>query len=805
MLRLAEALGKADAREANQTQFLPFVKSVWPGFIEGYHHKVIAKLFEDIAAGRKKRLIICLPPRHSKSEFASYLFPAWYMGQFPDKKIIQATHTAELSVNFGRKVRDLIGTKEYQSTFPGVALKSDTKAAGRWDTNAGGSYWAAGVGGALAGKGADIFIIDDPHPLHVDTPIPTTAGFKRMADVGVGDFVFSTDGKPVEVVAKSQVAHVPLYEVSASDGEKILCSGSHLWTVRNDAHADARLHTHDTKSIAEYSNRKGPFLPRHSRVEYPEADLLIDPYVLGAWLGDGSKSAGSMSSHPDDSAFMRAQFESAGYRTTDYATPYKFGVPGLVSHIRQLGLLNNKHVPDSYLTGSVKQRLALLQGLMDTDGSANKSGRCVFTNTNESIIIAVREILNSFGLFPAVRRRDGIFRFGAICRPQFVIVFTMAEAFRMPRKRSRARDPKQCKAGLRVRVRTISAKRTMESGPVQCLTVAGGSHLFLCGRSYIVTHNSEQDGMATDQKGFEKSWDWFTSGPRQRLQPNGSIIICATRWSKGDLIGRILKKASEEGDDEWDIVELPAILPSGKSLWPEFWPLEELVKIKRDLPPHKWRAQYLQEPTSGEGTIIKPEWWRRWPDKTPPKVSFVMQSWDTAFSAKSKSDYSAVTTWGIFTHPDERGRQGTNIVLLDAKKKRMEFPELKAMAKDEWKQWSPDLLIIEGRSSGKPLIQELRSMGIPVQDYSPTSGADKISRVNSIADLFASGVVWVPERQFASELIEEFSDFPAGIHDDLVDSATQALMRFRQGGFIQLSTDDDWNREEYEQPTARYY
>jgi hypothetical protein len=150
-------------RENAKNNFMHFVNKVWPSFIEGAHHKRMARAFEKVASGKLKRLIINMPPRHTKSEFASYLLPAWFLGKYPHKKVIQTSHTAELAVGFGRKVRNLVDQEIYTSIFPGVGLQADSKAAGRWATNAGGDYFAIGVGGAVTGKGADLLIIDDPH------------------------------------------------------------------------------------------------------------------------------------------------------------------------------------------------------------------------------------------------------------------------------------------------------------------------------------------------------------------------------------------------------------------------------------------------------------------------------------------------------------------------------------------------------------------------------------------------------------------------------------------------------------------
>jgi len=451
-------------RENAQKDFMSFVKEMWPGFINGAHHKIMAKKFEDIANGKTRRLIINMPPRHTKSEFGSYMLPAWFLGRDPSKKIIQCSNTAELAVGFGRKVRNLVGSEQYARIFPDVNLRSDSKAAGRWSTNANGEYFAIGVGGTVTGKGADLLIIDDPH--------------------------------------------------------------------------------------------------------------------------------------------------------------------------------------------------------------------------------------------------------------------------------------------------------------------------------------SEQEAAiaATNPEVYDKVYEWYSSGPRQRLQPGGSIIVIMTRWSKKDLTGRILKSALEKDGDEWDIIEFPAILPSGRALWPQFWDIKELEVLREELPLPKWQAQYQQQPTSEEGALVKRDWWKKWEQDNPPQCTYVIQSWDTAFTKNERSDYSACTTWGVFYLNEDELQP--NVILLDAFKERLEFPELKEKAFNMYKEWTPDSFIVEGKASGLPLIGELRRMGIPVSEFTPTRGNDKIARLNSVTDLFASGKVWAPPRRWADEVIEEMASFPNSDHDDLVDSSTQALIRFRQGGFLRLPSDE---------------
>jgi len=473
-LKLRLRLAQLEKNEFSQNNFIGFVRTVWPDFIAGRHHKIIADKLERVAKGELKRLIINMAPRHTKSEFASYLFPAWMMGRNPKMKIIQATHTTELAVNFGRKTKNLIDSDEYKEIFPAVQLAADSKASGRWDTSKGGMYYAVGVGSNLAGRGGDLVIIDDPH--------------------------------------------------------------------------------------------------------------------------------------------------------------------------------------------------------------------------------------------------------------------------------------------------------------------------------------SEQTAMSVS--GFDDAWDWYTGGPRQRLQPGGSIVLVQTRWSEKDMTGQLLRAMAKDPlADQWEVVELPAIFDDGKPCWPEYWSLEDLTSVKASIPPSKWNAQYQQNPTGEENAIIPREWWNKWEKKTVPNLQYVIQSYDTAFTKRETSDFSAITTWGVF-YPNESGQPG--LILLDSKKGRWDFPELKEVALENYKFWDPDTVIVEAKASGLPLTHELRNMGIPVVNFTPSKGNDKVSRVHSVSPLFEAGMVWVPDELFADELIEEVAAFPNGEYDDLVDSMTQALMRYRQGNFVQLPT-DSWENDETSARVRVYY
>ena len=464
----------AEKQEKAQNDFLTFVKMVWPDFIQGYHHKIYAEKLNRVATGELKRLIVNMPPRHTKSEFASHLFPANFMGRNPKAKLIQTTHTGELSIRFGRKTKNLLESDEYAEIFPDVHLAADSKAAGRWESNHGGEYFAAGVGGAITGRGADLLIIDDPHS---------------------------------------------------------------------------------------------------------EQDAL-SPTVL-----------------------------------------------------------------------------------------------------------------------------DG-------------------------------------------------------------------------------------------------HYEWYTSGPRQRLQPGGAIVLVMTRWSIKDLTSRLLQaQAKEPMADQWEIVEFPAIL-NDKPMWGNFWNMKDLNKVKASIPVTKWNAQWMQNPVAEEGALIKREWWQKWDKEKIPDLQYIIQSYDTAFSKKDSADYSAITTWGVFTPNDDTK---PCVILLDAKRGRWNFPELKEMAYKEYKYWEPELILIEAKASGTPLTHELQKAGIPVINFTPSKGNDKHSRVNSVAPIFESGAVYAPvDRRWAEEVIEECAAFPFGDHDDYVDSMTQALMRYRQGYFVELK-DDFKDDDKGFKPQREYY
>lgn len=361
-------------------------------------------------------------------------------------------------------------------------------------------------------------------------------------------------------------------------------------------------------------------------------------------------------------------------------------------------------------------------------------------------------------------------------------------------------------------VRTV--QRVPAAGPLYDITVEP-SHEFVVksGSNWLRTHNciiddplSEQDIKSGNTDNLDTTYEWYRSGLRTRLMPGGKICVLHTRWASRDVIGRLIKDAALNPDaDQYEIFEFPAILnegtPEEKSLWPEQWSLEALQRTKASMPAWQWNAQYQQNPTAKESAIIKSDWIQWWKKENPPPCDFLIQAWDTALTTKERSDYSTCQTWGVWTNEADGS---TNLILLNRTKGKWEFPDLKRVAHDQYEEWQPDCVIIEAKASGQPLIDEMRRSGIFVQDFSPGKGQDKIARVNAISDMFSSGQVWFPETRWATEVVEELLAFPAGDHDDDVDSLSLALRRARQGGLLRLHTDHEDN-DAFRRPRAAYY
>lgn len=470
ILEIADTLAERKKAASARNDLIEFCRTMQPDYKVGKHHRILANLLMQLAEGRQDRVCVNIPPRHGKSQLVSIYFPAWFIGKYPNKKVLMVSHTTDLAVDFGRKVRNLIDTDTYRKIFPTVTLAADSKSAGRWNTNVGGEYFACGVGSALAGRGADLLLVDDPH--------------------------------------------------------------------------------------------------------------------------------------------------------------------------------------------------------------------------------------------------------------------------------------------------------------------------------------NEQDIINGNFDVFDKAYEWFTYGARTRLMPGGRVAIIQTRWHLDDLTGRVLKDMSlNDAADQYEVVEFPAILEvekatgvEEKALWPEFFDLDALHRTKASMPLFQWNAQYQQNPTAEEAALVKREWWKIWKKEDPPSCEYIIMSLDAAAESHNRADFTALTTWGVFFNEEA---SAYHIILLNSIKRRVEFPELKRLAYEEYTEWEPDSFIVEKKSSGVALYQELRRMGVMVQEFTPHRGTgDKMARLNSVADIVQSGLVWVPETRWAEELVEEVAGFPFVSHDDLVDATVMVLMRFRQGGFIRLPTDE---------------
>jgi predicted phage terminase large subunit-like protein len=763
MAQVMEYRGAVD-REKAQDGFMNYVKMMWPGFVSGRHHALMAKKFEDIASGKIKRAIINMPPRHTKSEFASYLLPSWFLGKFPNKKVIQCSNTAELAVGFGRKVRNLVGSEQYAKVFPNVALRQDSKAAGRWATNGGGEYFAIGVGGTVTGKGADLLIIDDPHS-------------EQEAALAAGD----------------PSVYDKVYEWYTSGPRQRLQPGGSIVIVM--------CMTGDTNVLmADGTDRQ---------LKNIRAGDMVATFNKGRL---GSSKINNWRSSGVDSIY-KIQTQSNRILRANERHPFLVMNEGVLEWIR----LNQLRVGD------------LLVSLKDAKGNLKQKQSPVNVGrVNQRKLTTEKTQTHPTGLW-------GIMESGKVLGAVLMVVKkpwqVAASALTIMVKNTFLKNHQKMPVNIESNIGTGSLLNSMKQwlksaitfvtyvGIRQPATIPAPIGMGNCASTTATKLEKSEDCFATTailQLDTERNQAFlselhrisdFTVDPITAITYDGKeevfdvevdktenfiangIVSHNTRWGDRDLTGRVIKDAAgRDKGEEWEIIELPAIMPSGNPLWPEFWSIDELSALREELPPAKWNAQYQQSPTGEEGAIVKREWWQRWTKEDPPPCQFIIQSWDTAFTKSERSDYSACTTWGVF-YMNENS-DDANIILLDAFKKRMEFPELKEKAHSNYMYWEPDAFVIEAKAAGSPLIFELRQMGIVVSEYTPSRGNDKFVRINSVADLFSSGKVWAPETRWADELIEEMAAFPNAPNDDLVDSSTQALIRFRQGGFLRLATDE---------------
>ena len=749
-----------DRVERCRESFLFFVQQMWPGFISGKHHGIMAEAFERVASGELKRLIINMPPRHTKSEFASYLLPSWFLGKYPEKKIIQTAHTAELSVGFGRKVRNLVSSEEFQKIFD-TRLSSDSKAAGRWNTHKGGDYFAIGVGGAVTGKGADLLIIDDPHseqeakqgnPAVYDHVYEwyTSGPRQRLQPGGAIIIVMCMTGDTQVLMANGSQKDLKNIRagdmVATFDEGRLSVSRVNNWRS-SGVDSIYKIQTQSGRILR--ANERHPFLVMNEGVLEWTRLKYLKPGDLLVSLKDATGHQKQKQSPGSVLHAKQATVTIGNTRTHQENQPVTTG-NGLVKNVNAVSQCIAK-VYAWFATGNNTALQSQPQSKI-AQGASNIG--------TESLLNGMRQWLRSAATYV-----------------------------------TSAASPHQA---------AILAPTGAGSCVLTTTTTQGWCGGYSATTAILPLDTEKQQAFL---KELHRISD-FTVDAIVEISPDGQeevfdveidrtenfiadgVVSHNTRWSKRDLSGQILKNSEKDGVNEWEVIDFPAILPSGTPLWPGFWKKEELEALKAELPVSKWEAQYQQNPTSEEGAIIKRDQWQIWKEDQPPACEYIIQSWDTAFEKTNRSDYSACTTWGVFYHPDKSGDLKPNIICLDAFKRRMEFPELKKKAFEMWKEWNPDTLIVEKKAAGAPLIYELRKIGIPLEEYTPGKGNDKIARVNAVSDLFASGVVWCPETRWADELMEELASFPNGDHDDLVDASSQALLRFRRGGFIAISSDE---------------
>ena len=759
------SLLEMDRVERCKDSFLFFVGQMWPVFISGKHHQIMADAFERVADGSLKRLIINMAPRHTKSEFASYLLPSWFLGKFPEKKIIQTAHTAELAVGFGRKVRNLVSSEVFSKVFD-TKLSSDSKAAGRWNTNKGGDYFAIGVGGAVAGKGADLLIIDDPH----------SEQEAKQGNPAVYDNVYEW--------------------YTSGPRQRLQPGGAIIIVMCMTGNTNVLMANTTQKKLRDI--RPGNLVATY---EYGR----ITTAKINNWKSNGVDSiytvqtqSGIILRANDRHPFLvECQGERKWVRLADL-------IPGMqLVSVRDVNALQDqKQTPECVqpakqapATTEKTQRLYLNQLEVTGSGKTSYVNAEIQSPQKDCVELATRS--NMFHHHPLRSNvEDGASSIVTGLQQNSIRAWLMnASTGVMSVAKSLLRKI-QGRTGTESYASTMTMPLAL-SGACCAMTatlqLGTGKHQINSER-HLSTYSVTLDTIISIlPSGKEEVFD-IEVDRTENFIANG-VVSHNTRWSKKDLTGQIIKNAEKSGVDDWEVIEFPAIMPSGTPIWPAFWSKKELEAIKAEIPVSKWEAQYQQNPTSEEGAIIKRNMWSIWEKEEPPECDYVIQSWDTAFEKSNRADYSACTTWGVFYKLDKDGKQSPNIICLDAFKRRLEFPELKEKALELWKQWNPDSLIIEKKAAGAPLIYELRKIGIPLSEYTPGKGHDKIARVNSISDLFASGIVWCPETRWADELMDEMASFPNGDNDDLVDSTSQALIRFRQGGFISIDSDE---KDEYE-------
>lgn len=795
ILAIVEELERRNHAKRCELDLIEFCKHIDPQYIVATHHRKLAQLLMEIAYGQKDRVAVSIPPRHGKSHLISTLFPAWFLGKYPDKKVLMASHTGDLAVDFGRKVRNIVNSQAYKDIFPNVTLAQDSKSAGRWSTNAGGEYFSCGVGASIAGRGADLLLVDDPHSeqdllngnfdslekcyqwfttgartrlmsggrvaiVHCmvgDTRVLLADNTEKLLrDVRPGDVVASYNGSklvPAKVLNWANQGLDRIYTIKTTSGRILRANWKHpllvqtnegmKWTKVKDLQVGSRL--------IGVSNHIGPYLKTPPDLNLAQSTSSV------ALKGVQNVCMPSESAHTTttkiDVNFQNPPDHQNGVNGKGYVVPKSDVVPPQKLNIRQkteecVVSTIVKHTMLMAETGAVKKKTAmriLSIGMASVWKSTVNYLKNKAVSAQSVYIPQDQTIPQQLGITNSQLTTVTI-------QPEYAPFYATTATL-------------------------LSVKGTQKK------------HSYAPLSTYELTHDTIVE-ITLD--GYEDVFDIQVENTENFIA-NG-VISHNTRWHQDDLIGHLVKDGSVNPKaDQYEVFEFPAILELAngpKALWPEKFDLEALERTKASMPAYQWNAQYMQSPTSEEAAIAKREWWREWTHEDPPDCEYVIMTLDAAAESHNRADFTALATWGVFR--DDRLTQGAaHLILLNVINVRVEFPELKDLSLREYKEWEPDSFIVEKKSAGTQLYQELRRMGLPIQEFTPSkSTGDKVARLNAVADILRSGMVWYPAgRRWAEELIEQCVAFPYGSHDDMVDVTSMALARFRQGGFISLPSD----------------
>jgi predicted phage terminase large subunit-like protein len=779
--KIADILTRRQVADTCQNDLIAFCQHMQPDYKVGKHHRVLADLLMQIAGGEKDRVCVNIPPRHGKSHLVSTYFPAWFIGKYPDKKVLMVSHTTDLAVDFGRKVRNIIDSERFKDIFPEITLAIDSKSAGRWNTNRGGEYFACGVGSALAGRGADLLLVDDPH--NEQDVINGNFGVFEKA------YEWFTYGARTRLMPGGRVAIVqcmtgdtpvlmsngeekPLRDVRPGDQVATYDSGvlSTSTVLNHRSNGPDRVFTIKTTcGKVVHANERHPFLVETNGVRQWTRlrDLRVGDSVVslrGANALRGLK--------PSPASAKRASRRTPTIEKT------------LMPHAGGLGIGANTGTCLVHKTGAQSQRMQEGYAAPTTTKCSGNQGNSVVARK-----VTERPILNT----------------GTESRRMSITKCLSSKTVRAPYVNSPQVATTLALTGT-ANYALITAT-TLGKFADFCVTTATSlwgtaRQKLFCAKPQNMCEFTASKISQIEFAGVKEVFDVQIEGTENFIA-NG-LVSHNTRWHQDDLTGRVTRDmAQNDQADQYEVVEFPAIMevpdPDDadaiieKPLWPEFFDLTALHRTKASMPTFQWNAQFQQNPTAEEASIVKRDWWNIWPKEDPPDCQYIIVTLDAAAETHNRADFTAMTTWGVFMN-EERDGPGANmynIILLDSIKRRMEFPELKEAAMQAYKEWKPDAFIVEKKSSGTALYQELRRTGLAVSEYTPHRGSgDKMARLNSVADIVRSGICWVPQTRWAEELVEEIAGFPFMANDDLVDTTTMALMRFRQGGFVRLPTDE---------------